>query len=745
MDTKSNTCIFCRTNFQGDNHKVVDLGEIYPSTFVDKPEDCLQMAKADLSLTKCPACDFVQLNKVLPPDTMYRNYWYRSDLNASMAVALKDVVFETLKRMRRWPKNVLDIGCNDGTLLGFYPNDVWRCGFDPALNLNTKNCELFVNDYFNGVDERIAGKKFDMITAIAMFYDLVDPYQFLEGIKKYLSDDGIFVIQMTDLTCTFKVNAFDNVCLHPDELIVTENGLKPISEVKVHDMVLSHTGKYQQVKTVFVNKHDDNLLKLKAYGFGFDTIVTKNHPIAVKKDGNIIFKAASEIKIGDIVCKPIISENEDIDTYQDIKVNNDLMKIIGYYLSEGSINSKNNSVVFYFGKHEDELIEDCKNSIINLGFKANLYESKTSKFVVSYGKIVKFLESNFNHGASKKKISSWVLKLPADKLKTLLLSYMYGDGYEYRDGKYLRGITTSQQLAFDISLVANKLGWKCCLNKGSKLRSRTYQGRTIKQNHLLWDILIHTKPVKKMKTWIEDGYQLSRIKKIEEVEYSGDVYNIEVENDNTFVCPGMTTHNCHEHIAYWTLDHLQRILTLFDLEVFDVIYNNVNGRSIRAYICHKGIYPRTENLQWAEDNEDYVMSNDPFEHLNAFIDYLNTRLTETLEKLNRENRKVFALGASTKGNTLLQVFNIKPAYVPYCLEVSKDKFGKYTVGSNLLIVSEEEGFALRPDYLLLLPWHFADNIISKKQEYMKAGGQFIVPMPEPKVINFQNQEGAYLL
>jgi hypothetical protein len=369
MDTKSlkggNTCIFCRTNFHGDKFKVVDLGEIYPSTFVDKPEDCLAMAKADLSLTKCPACDFVQLNKVLPPDTMYRNYWYRSDLNSTMSVALKDVVFETMKRLYNWPTNVLDIGCNDGTLLGFYANDVAKVGVDPALNLNTKNCDLFINDYFSGKDDRLGENKFDIITAIAMFYDVIDPYSFLEGIKHYLSAKGIFVIQMTDLYCTFKVNAFDNVC--------------------------------------------------------------------------------------------------------------------------------------------------------------------------------------------------------------------------------------------------------------------------------------------------------------------------------------------HEHIAYWTLDHLQRILALFELEVFDVIYNDVNGSSIRAYICHKGAYPKTDELMIAEDNEKYIMDNQPFDKLNSFIDYLQYALLKELNTFKHQGKRVFALGASTKGNTLLQVFDINAELLPYCLEVSKDKFGKYTVGSNLLIISEAEGYALRPD------------------------------------------------
>lgn len=199
---------------------VLDLGKIYPSAFL-RPEDTItEDRKAPLVLVKCLQCGLVQLKHTVELDLMYRQYWYSSALNSSMVSSLKDIVdhIESVKKLKAGD-TVIDIGSNDGTLLGLYSEkDLIKVGFDPAYNIKPKGEFEFVNDYFS-LDGYVrlhihtqGVRKAKVITAIAMFYDLPDPNKFVEDMATLLDDDGIIVIQLTDLYSMFKVNAFDNIC-----------------------------------------------------------------------------------------------------------------------------------------------------------------------------------------------------------------------------------------------------------------------------------------------------------------------------------------------------------------------------------------------------------------------------------------------------------------------------------------------------------------------------------------------------
>jgi SAM-dependent methyltransferase len=197
---------------------VLDLGEIYPSAFI-KDDDELPK-KAPLVLARCNKCALVQLNHTIDLDQMYRQYWYTSSLNKSMVASLKDVADDIQYFYSLYEGDIiLDIGCNDGTLFKFFPDYCYKIGFDPAFNLEeeaTKNCDLFINNYFRSdllLDRlRKTKQKAKVITSIAMFYDLPDPHTFIENVIDVMADDGVWVIQFTDLTSMFKATAFDNIC-----------------------------------------------------------------------------------------------------------------------------------------------------------------------------------------------------------------------------------------------------------------------------------------------------------------------------------------------------------------------------------------------------------------------------------------------------------------------------------------------------------------------------------------------------
>ena len=194
---------------------ILDFGEIYPSGFVESQEG---LTKAPLVLVQCEKCMLVQLKHTIDLDLMYKKqYWYSSALNKSMVSSLENVAKEAQKRQPLEEGDIIiDIGCNDGTLFKFFPDDAYKIGFDPAQNfkeLVEERCDLFINDYFCSDLLPIGTHgKAKIITSIAMFYDLPNPHEFVANIVQTLAQGGTWIIQFTDLLSMLQLNAFDNIC-----------------------------------------------------------------------------------------------------------------------------------------------------------------------------------------------------------------------------------------------------------------------------------------------------------------------------------------------------------------------------------------------------------------------------------------------------------------------------------------------------------------------------------------------------
>ena len=202
----------CRICKSYDLKIITDLGSIYPSSFIKTDENPADDMKAPLVLCRCGNCGLVQLKHTVDLDSMYRQYWYSSSLNKSMVTSLEEIVreIEGMVDLQDFDTLVY-IGANDCTMLGQYKNkNLTKVGYDPALNLNKPEGIYFINDYFSS--DVYMFNKAKVITAIAMFYDLPNPVEFTKQVASILDDDGIFVIQYTDLCSMLRVNAFDNLC-----------------------------------------------------------------------------------------------------------------------------------------------------------------------------------------------------------------------------------------------------------------------------------------------------------------------------------------------------------------------------------------------------------------------------------------------------------------------------------------------------------------------------------------------------
>jgi hypothetical protein len=199
---------------------------------------------------------------------------------------------------------------------------------------------------------------------------------------------------------------------------------------------------------------------------------------------------------------------------------------------------------------------------------------------------------------------------------------------------------------------------------------------------------------------------------------------------------------CHEHLEYYSLLALENLLKRHNLEVFDVVLNDINGGSFRTYIRHTGAKipgmraGAAERLQDLRDSEIALGLNSraPYDDFNKRVNAIRDTLKAFLKNEKAKGKKIYGYGASTKGNTLLQYFELGPDLIDVIAERNPDKWGKKTVGTLIPIISEEQARSEKPDYFLVLPWHFFPEFKEREREYLKGGGKFILPMPEFRIV-----------
>ena len=180
---------------------------------------------------------------------------------------------------------------------------------------------------------------------------------------------------------------------------------------------------------------------------------------------------------------------------------------------------------------------------------------------------------------------------------------------------------------------------------------------------------------------------------------------------------------CHEHLEYYSLKSLKYLLDKADLKIINLSFNQINGGSIAVDIVKKkSKYIECKHLiNWVLKSEHLNKYNEIEKHKQFFKKCQNHKilLKQLLLTLKKQNKKISEYGASTKGNVLLQYCNINSKLLDYISEVNKFKFNKYTPGSNIKIISEKEAKIKKPDYMLVLPWHFKDHILQKEQHFLK--------------------------
>ena len=195
---------------------------------------------------------------------------------------------------------------------------------------------------------------------------------------------------------------------------------------------------------------------------------------------------------------------------------------------------------------------------------------------------------------------------------------------------------------------------------------------------------------------------------------------------------------CHEHLEYYSSTIILSLMKKNGLRVFDVQKNNVNGGSTRYYISHNKSKFRTNlkslNKLIKEEKKYKLDSVQTFKNFEKNLIKKKKTMMNFIIKQKKQNKIIHGYGASTKGNVLLQYFNITNKHIDLIADRNPQKFNKFTPGTKIKITSENYSRNKKPDYYLVLPWHFKNEIIKREKKTRIQGTKLIFPLPNLKII-----------
>lgn len=219
-----------------------------------------------------------------------------------------------------------------------------------------------------------------------------------------------------------------------------------------------------------------------------------------------------------------------------------------------------------------------------------------------------------------------------------------------------------------------------------------------------------------------------------------------LDHDGVFIAQLMTLRNmivmndvgnlAHEHLEFYSVRSLKHLLEKHGLEIFSIETNDTNGQSDRFYICKKGMRSIESDVKDRINLEYSMMLTDPRIYQRIFEDWNanRTKCRKIIIDAVNSGKMVSVYGASTKGNVILQFLGLNSNHISGARDASPEKWGRYTAGTNIRIISPERFKAEPPDYFLILPYAFSSEFISQEKEFRDNGGQFIIPFPEVKVV-----------
>jgi len=197
---------------------------------------------------------------------------------------------------------------------------------------------------------------------------------------------------------------------------------------------------------------------------------------------------------------------------------------------------------------------------------------------------------------------------------------------------------------------------------------------------------------------------------------------------------------CHEHLEYYSLAAIQFIVQQAGMKIVDASQNEVNGGSIRLAVVHESsslatkVSPEVLWLMEQEKNHN-IYAHHPFLSFKENVERQKKDLVKLLQELKIAGKTVIGYGASTKGNVILQYCGINPDLLPCIGDITPFKDGVFTPGTKIPVISMEKAKAMNPDYFLVLPWAFRNDILLREKGTLHNGTKFIFPLPFVEIVS----------
>lgn len=369
----------------------------------------------------------------------------------------------------------------------------------------------------------------------------------------------------------FDLFTYSSPCFVAGTMVLTSDGYKPIEEVKIGDYVLTHTNTFQKVTNTMCHRNNGIIVKLTGMSIE-DTFTTEEHPYYVRRmyrkghKSERCFHEPEWIKAKNLDTNCYfgyaINQNSKIPVWggsidnrwgHGKKVNNleklldksDFWYLMGRYVGDGwKKNSESGSSIII--SCSDRNRESLTNSIEKCGLHYNIYEKEKSanKVVITMNELASFVD-RYGYYANGKHIDSETLDLPVDLLKAFLDGYVASDGCLIKDINTYKITTVSRELSFGIvQCVAKAYHRPAAIYKTIRPQTKVIEGRTVNQRDS-YSVVWKLDNRKQDKAFYEDGYIWFPMNKLPKfINQETDVYNLTVENDNSYTANGAIVHNC---------------------------------------------------------------------------------------------------------------------------------------------------------------------------------------------------------
>jgi hypothetical protein len=234
-------------------------------------------------------------------------------------------------------------------------------------------------------------------------------------------------------------------------------------------------------------------------------------------------------------------------------------------------------------------------------------------------------------------------------------------------------------------------------------------------------------------------YPLVFLDDVNEVLHEDGIFVMQYTYTPSMLAMGDFMNICHEHYAYHYFENVYDMMVVSGIQPFKVELNNVNGGSIRIY-ADKGKRPIDSSVYELLKKEQRVDKKDSWKMFKQIIELNKFKLTDFIRAKVKEGKEIWGYGASTKGNTLLQWYNLDGDDIFRIADANPTKEGRFTKGSAIKVTSEKEWRQRNPEYTIIMPFHFKDFFFEKEKEYLNKGGKFIIPCPIPTIVSKDGEE-----